>query len=200
MDFKIKNMPIDKLQSHPRNYRGHPAEQIEHLKASLAEYGFVKNVIIANDNVILAGHGIVVAAREAGYKELPVHIIDMPSTDPKAQKFMVIDNEVSRGATNDNEQLVALLAEIQQFDSLTGTGYNDYELDRFIGDLAAAEFVKGAPGPEPLPDLPGYEAEEALRLIIEFDNADEVMEFCELLGLEYSENRIRYAYKECQHE
>ena len=144
----LETVDINDLQAHPRNYRGHPAEQIAHLKASLAEYGIVKNIVVASDNVILAGHGLVQAAREAGYKELPVCRIAMPSTDPKAQKFLIIDNEISRKAHDDGEQLAALLADIQRTEGLLGTGYTDSELDRLIGDLAAEDFGKGADGKE----------------------------------------------------
>ena len=82
--MNIENISIADLQAHPRNYRGHPEEQIAHLKASLQEYGIVKNIVVASDNVILAGHGLVQAARELGYTELPVYRIAMPSTDSGA--------------------------------------------------------------------------------------------------------------------
>ena len=145
----LETIAIDELQAHPRNYRGHPAEQIAHLKASLAEYGIVKNIVVASDNVILAGHGLVQAAREAGYKELPVCRIAMPSTDPKAQKFMVLDNEISRKSEDDADQLAALLKELQDSQDLTGTGYDSDEVTQLLNDLQAEEFAQVVD----LPDL-----------------------------------------------
>ena len=136
--MNIETVSITDLQAHPRNYRGHPQEQIEHLKASLAEYGIVKNIGVASDNVILAGHGLVQAARELGYTELPVYRIAMPSTDPKAQKFMVLDNEVSRVAVDDEDKLAILLKELEN--DLLGTGYDSNDINSIIADIADYEF------------------------------------------------------------
>lgn len=149
MEFATEIVSIDTLEAHPRNYRSHPEEQIAHLKASLADYGIVKNIVIANDNVILAGHGMVTAAREAGYTELPVYRIPIPSTDPKAQKFMVIDNEVSRQAEDDNAQLLALLVDIAKTEDLLGTGYDHEELDSLLAKLVTGGGEDGGPGPVP---------------------------------------------------
>ena len=153
----LETVDINDLQAHPRNYRGHPAEQIAHLKASLAEYGIVKNIVVASDNVILAGHGLVHAARELGYTELPVCRIAMPSTDPKAQKFLIIDNEISRKSLDDTDQLAALLKELQDSQDLTGTGYDSDEVTQLLNDLQAEEFGAGLnedAGPEEPPIEP----------------------------------------------
>ena len=109
--MEIVSVPITSLSPHSRNYRSHPEAQLAHLQASLQEFGWARNVVISSDNVILAGHGIVEAARRRGETEVPVHRLNLPSTDPKAEKFMVLENEVSRLAEDDSEQLAALLAD-----------------------------------------------------------------------------------------
>lgn len=149
----IEQVAITSLSPHPRNYRAHPAEQLSHLEASLAEYGWARNVVVSSDNVILAGHGIVEAARRRGETEVPVHRLALPSTDPKAEKFLVLENEVSRLAEDDETQLAALLADIQRTDGLDGTGWDDSGLDALIGELAKQDRAN-APLEDPGPEKP----------------------------------------------
>jgi ParB-like chromosome segregation protein Spo0J len=133
--MELELVPIEKLQPYPGNYRKHPPEQLAHLVASLQQYGWARNVVVSSDGVILAGHGIVEAARQTGLHEVPVHRLEYASDDPRAAKFLVLDNEVSRLAEDDNDQLAALLSDIQQTDDLGGTGYSDEELDRLIEQI-----------------------------------------------------------------
>ena len=137
--MRIEMVQIGDLAPNEKNYRHHPQEQLEHLQASLQEFGWARNVVISSDNVILAGHGIVEAARRRGETEVPVHRLNLPSTDPKAEKFMVLENEVSRLASDDETQLAALLADVQRTEGLQGTGWDDGALDALIGKMAAED-------------------------------------------------------------
>jgi ParB-like chromosome segregation protein Spo0J len=55
---------IDKLIPYANNARTHSPEQINKLRSSLREFGFINPVIIDRDMNIIAGHGRVLAARE----------------------------------------------------------------------------------------------------------------------------------------
>lgn len=54
---------IDKLIPYARNARTHSVEQINKLRASLREFGFVNPVLMDGEFNIIAGHGRVEAAR-----------------------------------------------------------------------------------------------------------------------------------------
>ena len=123
--MNLATVSLDALQAHPQNYRSHPPDQLEHLKQSLREFGWFRNVIASEDGVILAGHGIVEAARAIGLTEAPVHTVPFPHDDPRALKVLAADNESSRLAQDDEGQLLALLELIQAEDSLLGTGFDD---------------------------------------------------------------------------
>ena len=62
---------IDKLVPYVNNARTHSPEQINKLRASLREFGFVNPDIIDRDYNILVGHGRTEAARLEGYKQVP---------------------------------------------------------------------------------------------------------------------------------
>ena len=60
---------LDKLVPYVNNARTHSPEQINKLRASLREFGFINPVIIDKDYGIIAGHGRVIAAREEGIEK-----------------------------------------------------------------------------------------------------------------------------------
>src|SRR5262249_6871693 len=66
------------LKPHPRNARTHSAAQIGQLVTSIAEHGFAKVSIVADeDGVTLAGHGNVMALKRFGGQvtKVPVTIV-----------------------------------------------------------------------------------------------------------------------------
>ena len=62
---------INKLVPYVNNARTHSPEQINKLRSSLREFGFINPVIIDKDYGIIAGHGRVIAAREEGIDKVP---------------------------------------------------------------------------------------------------------------------------------
>ena len=138
--FEVENVPIEELEPFPRNYRHHPEEQLAHLRASLNQFGWYRNVVVASDNVILAGHGIVEAARQAGETEVPVYRVEFPSTDPRAMKLAIVDNEVSRIAEDDERALAEMLGELVHDSGLEGTGWTDEDLNALLAEFTVPQF------------------------------------------------------------
>jgi ParB-like chromosome segregation protein Spo0J len=146
----VTMLPVDSLRPFDlgdglNNYRHHPPEQIADLSASLDEFGQYRPIVVSDDSVILAGEGIWRAHRQRGLTEIAVVMQPYPHTDPRARKLLVVDNESSRCAVDDDKTLAALLASIQQTDEqgLAGTGWDDSGLDKMIGELAAEDFAAG---------------------------------------------------------
>ena len=127
-DFTVDIVSIDDLRALPENYRSHPEVQLQHLEASLDEFGWYRNIVVASDGVILAGHGIVEAARRKGLTQVPVHRVAFDSKDPRALKLAVADNEVSRLAQDDEQKLEAMLQALGRDGMLEGTGWTNDEL------------------------------------------------------------------------
>lgn len=126
--------PIDSLTPHPQNYRKHPEEQLAHIRHSIEQHGFYRNVVVASDHTILAGHGVVEAARQLGLDEVPVRRLDIASDDARALQVLAGDNELPRLAKDDADVLAGLLSEIRDSDlaDLLGTGYDDEDLNRLL--------------------------------------------------------------------
>ena len=138
--MEVTRVPIDSIKPHPRNYRGHPSEQIEHIRASLRQYGQYRPIVVSRDGYILAGEGVWTGCKAEGFETVETVPQPFDHTDTRAEKLLVLDNEVSRAAIDDDKALATLLASIQQTEGLEGTGWDDGGLDKLIGEVAGEEF------------------------------------------------------------
>lgn len=98
------------LKPNPENYRAHPPAQVADIGASLRAFGQYRNVVARPDGTILAGHGVVAAAIAEGRETIAV--FEFEGTDAEARRLMVADNELSRGAEDDDRALAELLSSI----------------------------------------------------------------------------------------
>ena len=73
---KMELVDIDKLIPYVNNARTHSPEQINKLRASLREFGFINPVIIDDKFNVVAGHGRIAAAQAEGIKEVPCVYVD----------------------------------------------------------------------------------------------------------------------------
>ena len=73
---ELNLVSIDKLIPYVNNARTHSPEQINKIRSSLREFGFINPVIIDKEYNIIAGHGRVLAAKAEGIKEVPCVLVD----------------------------------------------------------------------------------------------------------------------------
>lgn len=127
---------IASLKPHPENYRKHPETQVLEIAESIKQHGIYKNIVIAKDGTILAGHGLVLGAQKLGLEQLPVVRIPLAPDHPRARKLVAADNGIPGMAEDDPEALAALLRAIRDGDDLglLGTGYDEVSLKELLGD------------------------------------------------------------------
>ena len=94
---EMRLLPVDELIPYVNNARTHSPEQINKLRASLREFGFINPVIIDKDKNIIAGHGRVMAAREEGIKEVPCVLVDY-LTEAQKKAYILADNRMALDA------------------------------------------------------------------------------------------------------
>ena len=73
--MQIQMMPTARLVPYARNARTHSDQQVAQIAASMAEFGFVNPILIGADDVIIAGHGRLMAAQRLGMSEAPVIVL-----------------------------------------------------------------------------------------------------------------------------
>lgn len=131
---ELQLVPLDKLVPYQNNARTHSPEQINKLRSSLREFGFINPVIIDRDYGIIAGHGRAIAAREEGIKEVPCVFADH-LTEAQKKAYIIADNRMALDAGWDEELLRIEIEELQglDFDPLL-TGFDEKELLKLFDD------------------------------------------------------------------
>ena len=112
---QLTMVPIDDLIPYANNAKRHSTKQINQIRASLREFGFVTPVLIDFDNNIIAGHGRVEAARAEGMSEVPcVLVTNLKEAQRKA--YILADNRLSETAAWDPEMLQIELEGLDKLD------------------------------------------------------------------------------------
>lgn len=127
MEFQEK-YSVDKLIPYARNSRTHNDEQIAQIVASIKEFGFTNPILIGTDDVIIAGHGRLLAAQRMGLKEVPV--IRLPHlTETQRRALVIADNKIAMNAGWDEEMLALEIKELDDMDfNLNLLGFSEDEL------------------------------------------------------------------------
>jgi DNA modification methylase len=132
----VELWPIDRLKPHPDNPRAHPEQQIAQLARSIETFGFTHSILADENDVTLAGHGKVLAARYLGLKEVPVLVVS-GLTETEKRIYLVADNQLAFNSAWDEQKLQVLVAELEkELGNLDLTGLRPQEIDRILADLA----------------------------------------------------------------
>ena len=130
---EMQLVAIDKLVPYQNNARTHSPEQINKLRASLREFGFINPVIIDRDYGVIAGHGRIAAARAEGITEVPCVFADH-LTDAQKKAYILADNRMAMDAGWDEDMLRVEIEALQGADfDLALTGFDEKELADFFG-------------------------------------------------------------------
>ena len=127
MEF-LANFQVADLIPYACNSRTHNEEQIAQIMASIKEFGFTNPILIGGDNVIIAGHGRLLAAQRLGLTEVPViRLPDLTETQRKA--LVIADNKIALNAGWDEEMLALEMKELENTDfDLNILGFSEDEL------------------------------------------------------------------------
>lgn len=90
----VQEISIGDIIPYENNAKIHSAEQIEKLKDSITEFGFLTPCLIDEKNNLIAGHGRVMAARELGFETVPCVYIE-GLTDEQRRAYILADNRLS---------------------------------------------------------------------------------------------------------
>ena len=129
---EMQLVDINKLIPYVNNARTHNAQQINKLRSSLREFGFINPVIIDRDFNVIAGHGRIMAAKEEGISEIPCVFVDY-LTEAQKKAYILADNRMAMDAGWDEELLKVEIEALQVEDfDLSLTGFDESELAGFF--------------------------------------------------------------------
>src|SRR5262249_15941116 len=141
-DLSPKLVSIESCKPLGRETRKHPPGQLRKLAASLDRFGFVLPIVIDPQQRVVAGWGLVLAARQLGLPEVPaVSIMDMSAAELRALRLAL--NRITEDSIWDREALTIELSEILELapeTSLEVTGFEMGEIDALLdGDAIDQE-------------------------------------------------------------
>ncbi len=152
-------VPLHRLFAHPENYRVHPPTQIANLVASLTRFGQGRSIVCQDGPehlLIVAGHGVVEAARRLDWQELRADILPADWTPVQVKGYLIADNLLSAQAEDDTDILAHLLQEQQSAGyDLAALGSGDEALRQMLeslGDGYAGEQEEGDGAEDELPE------------------------------------------------
>lgn len=184
MSNVVQQIKIEELKPHPLNYRDHPPEQLAHLCQSLKEHGFYKNIVVANDNTILAGHGIWRAALSLRLESVPIIKLNLDPMSAKAKKIIAGDNEAAKLAVDDDRMLTSLLKDILTEDDLLGTGFDDMALANLIMTTRPIDEIADKNEAAEWAGMPAFDTgRPRIQLIISFRTEEDRQAFTEQSGV-----------------
>lgn len=147
---EMKLVDIEKLVPYVNNARTHSADQINKLRSSIREFGFINPVIIDKYYGVIAGHGRIMAAKEEGIKEVPCVFADHLNEAQK-KAYILADNRMALDAGWDEELLRV------EIESLEDYGFN-VELTGFSTEELSSLFDLGVEAEED-----DFDVEEELK-------------------------------------
>ena len=152
MENTFIHVNIDKLIPYANNARTHSEEQIQLIRSSLREFGFINPVIIDNDYGIIARHGRVIAARREGITEIPCVKVDH-LTEAQKKAYILADNRLAELSEWDEEMLKVEIEQLNDLDfdvDLLGFDLTEY----FTEDINEEDLSEEDEYNEPLPEEP----------------------------------------------
>lgn len=90
---EVQEVTTDKLRPYEHNAKKHGRDQIEKLKASIREFGFLTPCLIDREYNLIAGHGRVAAAKELGMETVPCVFIE-GLTETQRRAYILADNKL----------------------------------------------------------------------------------------------------------
>ena len=151
LDLEIEHLPVETLIPYARNARTHSDEQISQIAGSITEFGFVNPILIGEDNVIIAGHGRLMAAQRLGLPTVPVIMLAHLS-ETQRRALVLADNKIAENAGWDEKLLSLELLALQDdhFD-LSMIGFSDEEISDLLQDENTGEELTD---PDDVPEAP----------------------------------------------
>lgn len=124
-------VPVSSLKPYPNNPRAHTPKQIRQIADAILKFGFTNPVIIDKDDVIVAGHGRVEAAKLIGLVSVPaVRLEDLTPSD--VRMYRITDNRLGELSGWDDEMVsieLQNLVDDPTVEDVTLTGFEMAEID-----------------------------------------------------------------------
>jgi ParB-like chromosome segregation protein Spo0J len=137
-DWPVENIErrkIRDLQNNPANARTHSHKQIEMIAAAIDRYGWTTPLLIDENNVLIAGHGRIEAARLLGLEDVAV-MVARGWTEEQKRAYVIFDNQIALKSGWDEDILADEIAALDEAGiTFRDLGFDDDDINDLLGEL-----------------------------------------------------------------
>lgn len=136
-NLRIEYLPISAIKPYEKNARKHQDTDVDAIVASINEFGFDDPIGVWGDkNIIVEGHGRLMAAKKLGMESVPVIHLDH-LTDEQRRAYALAHNKTAENSEWDDDLLSGELGDIFDID-MSKFGFDQLE-DEIPMDLDEEE-------------------------------------------------------------
>jgi len=163
----------------PDNARQHTVRNVNAIQESLGAFGQVEELIVQKGtNVIIAGHGRVMAMRKERIKKATVTLVECDDLTAKAIGIAL--NRTGDLGTWDESTLATVLKDLENNDMVEGTTFTKREIDKLVDKVLLEEHPE-IPGSDLLDIDPTMEGVIELKDEVRFPTTSNYWEIPDLL-------------------
>ena len=127
--MEVIKVALDSLELLEKNPRKHSQLQIQELKRSVEMFGQIRPLIIDEDNVVLAGNGLLTAMRELGKAEGDaIRLVGLSEFSKK--RLTLADNKIAALGSDDYSVIEELIYDLRE--ELDIPGFDDEILKSLV--------------------------------------------------------------------
>lgn len=148
-EMLIETVSVYDLKLDPKNARKHDKKNLFAMQNSLGKFGQQKPIVVDRDNVVIAGNGMLMAARALGVGSLKVKRFE--GTKDEALAYALADNRTAELSEWDTEILRESLRELNEINfDVSGIGFDLRDFG--ILDINTEEGTEGLTDPDAIPE------------------------------------------------
>ena len=127
--MKIEVLPIDSLKPYENNAKIHTPAQVAQIAASIKEFGNNDPIAVDENNMVIEGHGRLLALKSLGVKEAEcIRLVGL--TDDQKRAYIHIHNQLTMNTGFDMDILTQELKSIEGID-MSFFGFDmDFSIDQ----------------------------------------------------------------------
>lgn len=161
--LETKTVDIDSIFQDSENARMHSEEQLQYIAASLERFAQQKPIVVSRDNVIIAGNGTHLAARDVlGWDKISIVVSELSVEEARA--YGIADNQLATQSDWNLDTLSKHIKDMQEWNPMqnwSAIGFDKDIIQPFIeasetgnDSNALQDFLSGEGGTESKDDAP----------------------------------------------
>jgi len=182
VELHVENVPLASLTPHPRNPR---RGDVSVIAESLRVNDQYRPIVVASDDVIVAGNHTWRAAQVLGWDTIAIVRIGVDSESQEARRILLADNRTSDLGTYDDAELLDLLQQLDAEVGLDGIGYAEDDVAALARLVAMGTYGKVDHAGEWV-DMPEFSSDNLptahMRVSVHIHTEEDVASFFAAIG------------------